>query len=82
MSRVCMYCGKTQKIGKQIARRGLAKAKGGVGLKTTGISPRAFKPNVQHVRAYVGGSMVRVKICARCIKSGRLVKGPGARRIA
>ena len=81
MSRVCMYCGRSTKIGKQIARRGLAKAKGGVGLKTTGITPRTFKPNVQNVRAFVGGSMMRVRVCARCIKSGVVRKGAGARKL-
>ncbi len=82
MSRVCTYCGRSTKIGNQIARRGLAKAKGGVGLKTTGITRRTFKPNVQRVRAYVGGSMMRVKVCARCLKSGVVRKGAGARKIA
>jgi len=81
MSRVCMFCGRSTKIGNQIARRGLAKAKGGVGLKTTGISRRKFKPNVQNVRAFVGGSMLRVRVCARCLKAGAVRKGPGARKI-
>jgi len=82
MSRVCMYCGRSTRVGNMIARRGLAKRKGGVGLKTTGISPRTFKPNVQNVRAFVGGSMMRVRVCARCLKSGVVQKGPGARKIA
>ncbi len=81
MSRVCMFCGRSTKIGKMIARRGLAKKKGGVGLKTTGISPRTFKPNVQNVRAFVGGSMMRVRVCARCIKTGLVRKGAGARKL-
>ena len=81
MSRVCQYCGRSTKIGKMIARRGLAKRKGGVGLKTTGISPRTFKPNVQNVRAFVGGSMMRVRVCARCIKTGLVRKGAGARKL-
>jgi large subunit ribosomal protein L28 len=80
MSRVCMYCGRKTQVGSSIARRGLAKPKGGIGLKTTGITKRQFKPNVQNVRAFVGGSMMRVKICARCIKSGRLDKGVGTKR--
>ncbi len=80
MSRVCMYCGRKTQVGSQIARRGLAKPKGGIGLKTTGITKRRFKPNIQNVRALVGGSIQRVKICARCIKSGRLEKAVGTRR--
>ena len=81
MSRVCMFCGRKTQVGNMIARRGLAKPKGGIGLKTTGISRRTFKPNVQNVRAMVGGSMMRVRVCARCIKSGAISKGRGARKI-
>lgn len=75
MSRVCQFCGKRVHVGNSIARRGLAKPKGGIGLKTTGITRRKFKPNIQSVRALVGGNVQRVKVCARCIKSGKVAKG-------
>ncbi len=74
MSRVCQFCGKRVHVGNMIARRGLAKPKGGIGLKTTGITRRKFKPNVQRVRALLDGQVQRVKVCAKCIKSGRVVK--------
>jgi len=74
MSRVCQFCGKRTEVGKSIARRGLAKNKGGIGLKTTGITRRRFKPNVQWVRAAVGGHIERVRVCARCLRSGRITK--------
>lgn len=74
MSRVCQFCGRRTEVGNMIARRGLAKKKGGIGLKTTGITKRRFKPNIQWVRAAVGGHIERVRVCARCIKSGRITK--------
>ncbi len=74
MSRVCEFCGKRTRVGNRLARRGLAKAKGGVGIKTTGINKRKFKPNIQRVRAQIGGSVKRVKICTRCLKSGKIKK--------
>ena len=74
MSRVCQFCGKKTQFGRSISRRGLAKAKGGVGLKTTGITRRTFKPNIQRVRAKQGTSVVRVKICTQCLKLGRIEK--------
>ena len=74
MSRVCEFCGKKTHFGKKIARRGLAKAKGGVGIKTTGITRRTFKPNIQRVRAKVNGGVKRVKICTDCLKLGRIEK--------
>ena len=81
MSRVCMFCGRRTRVGNTIARRGLAKPKGGIGLKTTGVTRRRFKPNVQNVRAMVGGNMTRVRVCAHCIKSGRISKGRPVRKL-
>lgn len=75
MSRVCEFCGKKTQFGQQLTRRGLAKAKGGVGIKTTGVTKRPFKPNVQKLRAEVNGRTVRVRICSKCLKTG-LVKKP------
>jgi large subunit ribosomal protein L28 len=74
MARVCSFCGRRTETGGQIARRGLAKKDGGVGLKTTGHSLRKFKPNIQKVRAVVDGVATRVRLCTRCLKSGRIVK--------
>ncbi|RME76266.1 MAG: 50S ribosomal protein L28 [Planctomycetota bacterium] len=74
MSRECEFCGKRTRVGNRLARRGLAKAKGGVGIKTTGINKRKFKPNIQRVRAEINGSVRRVKICTRCLKSGKIRK--------
>lgn len=74
MSRVCEYCGRRTRIGNQVARRGKAKREGGVGRKITGRSRRTFKPNIQRVRAWIDGTVVRVAICARCIKAGRIRK--------
>lgn len=74
MSRVCEFCGRRTRFGHQVAKRGLAKYKGGVGRKITGITRRAFKPNIQNVRAVINGETCRVKICASCIRSGRIQK--------
>lgn len=76
MARVCEYCGKKTQSGGMITRRGLAKNKGGIGLRTTGHSLRKFKPNLQKVRALVDGAPRRVRICTRCLKSGRIQKAP------
>lgn len=74
MARECEICGKKTTVGNQYARRGLAKAKGGVGKKVTGKNKRKFHPNLQKVRAVVGGTVRRLRVCTRCIKSGKLVK--------
>ena len=76
MSRVCYFTGKRTSAGRSIARRGKAKYLGGVGRKVTGITKRAFKPNIQKVRALVDGRVVRIKVSAKAIRNGLVVKPP------
>ena len=74
MARVCQYSGKKTRAGRPYTTRGLAKSKGGVGKKTTGKTKRVFKPNIQKVRALVNGRVVRVKIAAKYLRRGMIVK--------
>jgi large subunit ribosomal protein L28 len=80
MAKVCDYCGKKTTFGNTIARRGLAKYLGGVGVKKTGVSRRRFLPNLQLVRAEIDGAIGRAKVCTRCLKSG-VVNKPKRREI-
>jgi len=74
MARVCYFTGKRTIAGRSIARRGKAKYLGGVGRKTTGITKRKFKPNIQKMRAVIDGRVVRVRLSAKAIRMGLLVK--------
>lgn len=74
MARVCDICGKKPLMGKTIARRGIAKKSGGIGLKTTGISIRRFLPNLQRVRVLVHGGIRTLRVCVKCIKAGKVQK--------
>ena len=74
MSRVCAICGKGPRAGRSIVRRGLAKKKGGVGRKTTGISKRRFLPNLQTVKIEKDGKIQRVKVCTSCLSKGKIKK--------
>jgi len=66
-------CGKTSVTGNSIARRGKAKREGGVGKKTTGITKREFKPNLQKRRIMVNGEKKAVLVCVKCIKAGKIL---------
>lgn len=71
MSNVCEICGKRPVAGRFYARRGLAKKKGGVGRKITGITKRRFLPNIQVVRIKEpSGRVRRARICTRCLRAG------------
>ena len=71
MSRVCQITQRGTQTGRRIARRGLAKAQGGIGLNTTGITKRKFKVNVQKKRIYVPelGEHVRVRLSTRALRT-------------
>lgn len=76
MSRVCYFTGKRTVAGNSISRRGKAKYLGGVGKKVTGVSKRKFKPNIQKVRALIDGKVCRIRVSAKAIKMGLVVKPP------
>lgn len=35
---------------------------------------RTFNPNLQRVRAVVDGSTKRIRVCTRCLRSGKVTK--------
>lgn len=74
MSKVCAICGKKPQSGRTIARRGLAKKKGGAGRRITGITKRRFLPNLQKVKVMLGGAPKTITVCTRCIKAGKIKK--------
>lgn len=76
MPRVCHFTGKRTTSGRQYTHRGKAKYLGGVGRKTTGITKRKFKPNIQRVRAVVDGKVCRIQVSAKAIRMGLVVKPP------
>ena len=71
---VCAFTGKKSTFGKQRTYRGQKIAKGGFGLKPTGITRRKFRPNLQTVLAVVDGQPQRVLASAKAIKTGMVVK--------
>lgn len=76
MSRECYFTGKKTRSGRSISRRGKAKYLGGVGRKVTGSCKRKFKPNIQRVRALVEGRICRIKVSAKAIRMGLVIKPP------
>jgi large subunit ribosomal protein L28 len=81
MPYVCAFTGKKSSFGKQRTYRGQKIAKGGFGLKPTGITRRKFRPNLQKVLALVDGRPTRVLASTKAIKTGLVIK-PLPRKIA
>jgi large subunit ribosomal protein L28 len=74
MSKICYICGKKPVAGRTIVRRGLARKKGGVGQKITGVNPRRFLPNLKTVRTLIDGTPKKIRICVKCLKAGKVIK--------
>jgi len=73
MPRVCDVTGKRTRFGNKVTRRGKAKAEGGVGKKTTAITRRTFRPNLQKVRIVLpDGGIRRLRLAASVIKKGQV----------
>jgi large subunit ribosomal protein L28 len=74
MPRVCHFTGRKTSFGHKVTHRGKAKYLGGVGTKITGITSRKFRANIQKVRAVINGRIVRIKVSAKAIRNGMIVK--------
>jgi large subunit ribosomal protein L28 len=61
MSRVCVSCGKRPSVGQNRSHSNRA-------------TKRRFEPNLQRVRILVEGRPRNAYVCARCLKSGRVLK--------
>jgi large subunit ribosomal protein L28 len=61
MARVCEYCGKKPKSGQNVSH-------------ANNTTKRRFNPNLQRVRAQVEGRVQRIRVCTRCIRSGKVTK--------
>ena len=66
MAQRCDVCGKGPQFGNRVSH-------------AHNVTHRRFNPNLQSVRAVVGkGTHSRLKVCTRCLRSGKVVK-PGPR---
>lgn len=74
MGAECQLCGRKKSVGYKLSRRGLAKRKGGVGQHISGRSRREFKPNLQTARILINGTVKRVRLCTRCLRSPKVTK--------
>jgi len=61
MARVCEICGKRSLNGNRISH-------------AHNVSKRQWKPNLHAVRAVVNGQNRRIKVCTRCLRSGKVIK--------
>ncbi len=61
MARRCDLCGKGPLFGNRVSH-------------AHNVTHRRFNPNLQRVRAVLEGVQRRVRVCTRCLRSGKVVK--------
>ena len=63
MAQRCEICGKGPMTGNNISH-------------AHNVTKRRWNPNLQRVRAVIDGRPKHVRVCTRCIRSGKVIKAP------
>ncbi|MCC6862982.1 MAG: 50S ribosomal protein L28 [Bryobacterales bacterium] len=61
MARVCDICGRGPQFGNRISH-------------AHNVTKRRWNLNLHQIRAMVNGASKRIKVCASCIRNGRIQK--------
>ena len=61
MARVCEICGKGPQFGNRISH-------------AHNVTKRRWNPNLQRVRAVIGGTVRRITVCTKCLKTDKVQK--------
>jgi len=59
MARVCAVCGKGVSVGMNMSHSHIR-------------TKRTWMPNLQRVKAIIGGSPRKILVCTRCLRSGKV----------
>jgi len=61
MSKICEVCGKSKVFGNKVTF-------------SNKKSSRTWSPNIRKVRAVVNGSVKKISVCTRCLRSGYVTR--------
>ncbi len=61
MAKRCEICGKGPMAGNNVSH-------------AHNVTRRRFLPNLKQVRAIVNGQVSRIRVCTRCLRSGKVQK--------
>ena len=61
MAKQCEVCGKKPVVGRTVSH-------------AHNVGPRRFEPNLQTVRALINGAAKKIRVCTRCLRSGKVRK--------
>jgi large subunit ribosomal protein L28 len=61
MARSCDMCGKGPQFGHNVSH-------------AHNLTQKIWRPNLQRVRARIGKTVKRIRVCTRCLRSGKVEK--------
>lgn len=67
MASTCEVCGKKPSFGKSVSH-------------SHRRTNRRWNPNIQRIRAVVGGTTKRIDVCTSCIRAGKVAKAARIKR--
>ena len=68
-NRSCYVCGKGVAFGNNVSH-------------ANNKTRRVWKPNLQVARVVADGKVIRVKVCTRCLKAGKIQRAPRGAAVA
>ncbi len=68
MAKKCEVCGKGTVTGRKVSH-------------AHNVSSRTWEPNLRKTKALIDGTVRRVRVCTRCLRSGKIVRPPARSRI-
>jgi large subunit ribosomal protein L28 len=67
MAKKCEFCGKSTATGRQVSH-------------AHNVTARTFEPNLRRVKAVVDGVVRTLRVCSRCLRSGKVRRPPSRQR--
>lgn len=68
MAKKCEICGKATVTGRKVSH-------------AHNVTSRTWEPNLVSMKALIDGTVRRIRLCARCLRSGKVQRPPARARV-
>ena len=68
MAKKCEICGKATVTGRKVSH-------------AHNVTSRTWEPNLRSMKALIDGTVKRIRICARCLRTGKVQRPPSRARV-
>ncbi len=68
MAKQCEICAKSTVTGRQVSH-------------AHNVTARTWEPNLRVVKSLIDGTVRRIRVCARCLRSGKVQRPPARKAV-